>query len=336
MQSLRVQFFNKNGEGRTPLDFRAKFVSIQFFLLRLVFARLVLMLFVMLAIFSGCSRLQIASRNGAEPNSSSTAIGSILSGVRKQIRGESPSNDRRWRPDLRVLVTAEFDSDRVRIKNIRNARYRTEEDYDVRHYDLDFALEEVQAVDFVIVPFSNLPLLAHTMLSFELQNGQHFGISVEGRLEQGENYSATNGTSNEFELIYLIGDERDLILLRTETRKVDVYIYRGRATPEQAQNLLVDMLARANKLAREPEFYNTITNNCTTNLVDHVNKLRPGAIPLDWRVIFPGHSDRLLFNLGLLETQNSFEATRLRAKVNNRVAIYKDSPDFSKLIRQVQ
>jgi len=327
MQSLRVQFFKNNGERRISVEFRAQFAL----------TRLVATLFVMLAFsFVGCSPLQIAPRSSDELNSSSTASGLIRSGIRKQILGERPSNDRRWRPDLRVLATAEFDSDRVHIKNIRNARYRTEEDYDVRHYDLDFALEEVQAVDFVIVPFSNLPWLAHTMLSFELKNGQHFGISVEGRLEQGENYSATNGTSNEFELIYVIGDERDLIPLRTETRKVDVYIYRGRATPEQAQNLLVDMLARVNKLAREPEFYNTITNNCTTNLVDHVNKLRPGAIPLDWRVIFPGHSDRLLFDLGLLVTQNSFEATRLRAKVNHRVALYKDSPDFSRLIRQVQ
>jgi hypothetical protein len=283
---------------------------------------------------SGCSQLQLSHREVGETTQSRKAGDTFYSTLEKVILGERPSNDRRWRPDLRVLATADFEGDRVRIRNVRNCRYRTEEDYDVRHYDLDFKLDDVQSVDFVIVPFSNMPLIAHTMLSFGLKNGQYFSISVEGRLEQGENYSATNGTSNEFELIYLIGDERDLIPLRTEVRKVDVFIYPGRATPEQIQLLLVDMLDRANKLAAKPEFYHTLTNNCTTNLVDHVNTLRPGAIPRDWRVLFPGHSDKMLFDLGLLETTGSFQAAKLRARVNNRAILFKNDPNFSKRIRE--
>jgi hypothetical protein len=285
-------------------------------------------------IMSGCSRLQLMHRESGETTQTRKAGDTFLSTLEKAILGERPSNDRRWRPDLRVLATADFEGDRVHIRNIRNCRYRTEEDYDVRHYDLDFKLDDVQSVDFVIVPFSNMPLIAHTMLSFGLRNGQYFSISVEGRLEQGENYSATNGTSNEFELIYLIGDERDLIPLRTEVRKVDVFIYPGRASPERIQLLLVDMLDRANKLAAKPEFYHTLTNNCTTNLVDHVNTLRPGAIPRDWRVLFPGHSDKMLFDLGLLETTGSFQAAKLRARVNNRAILFKNDANFSKLIRE--
>lgn len=302
--------------------------------LRLVLWTTLFMLCILMV--PGCSRFHLAPRDASDSKRFANASESILVSIGKRLQPERASNDRPWRPDLRILATADFQDDRVLINNVRNARYRTEEDYDVRHYDLEFSMKDVQTVDFVIVPFSNLPLLAHTMLSFGLRNGQKFCVSVEGRLEQGENYSATNGTSKEFELIYLIGDERDLIPLRTEIRKVDVYIYRGRATPEQVQDLLIDMLDRTNKLTREPEFYNTITNNCTTNLVDHVNKLRPGAIPIDWRVIFPGHSDRLLFNLGLLETQENFEATRLRAKVTNRVAISLNDPDFSRRIREVR
>ncbi len=282
---------------------------------------------------SGCSRLHLMHRESGETTQTMKAGDTFLSTVEKAILGERPSNDRRWRPDLRVLATADFEDDRVRIRNVRNCRYRTEEDYDVRHYDLDFKLDDVRSVDFVIVPFSNMPLIAHTMLSFGLRNGQYFSISVEGRLEQGENYSATNGTSNEFELIYLIGDERDLIPLRTEVRKVDVFIYPGRAAPERIQLLLVDMLDRANKLAAKPEFYNTLTNNCTTNLVDHVNTLRPGAIPRDWRVLFPGHSDKMLFDLGLLDTTGSFQAAKLRARINNRSILYKNDPNYSKRIR---
>lgn len=309
--------------------------------LSLILGNKALLIVLIAAIFSssGCSRLQLAPRESGETAQTMKSGETFLSSLSKQILGERPSNDRRWRPDLRVLATADFDTDSnadlIRIRNVRNCRYRTEEDYDVRHYDLEFKMDDVQSVDFVIVPFSNMPLIAHTMLSFGLRNGQYFSISVEGRLEQGENYSATNGTSNEFELIYLIGDERDLIPLRTEVRKVDVFIYPGRATPERIQNLLIDMLDRANKLAAKPEFYHTLTNNCTTNLVDHVNKLRPGAIPRDWRVLFPGHSDKMLFDLGLLDTTGSFQAAKLRAKVNNRAVLFKNDPNFSKRIREV-
>jgi len=171
------------------------------------------------------------------------------------------------------------------------------------------------------------------MLSFGLRDGRHFIISAEARLEQGEQYSITGGSDNEFELLYLIGDERDMIMLRTEVRAVDVYLYPGRATPDQAQNLLVDMLARVNKLAREPEFYDTLTNNCTNNIVQHVNKLRPGAIPNDVRVLLPGRSDALAYELGLLDIDGSFEVAKLTSRINTRVQLYKDDPDFSAKIR---
>jgi hypothetical protein len=134
--------------------------------------------------------------------------------------------------------------------------------------------------------------------------------------------------------MYIVGDERDMILLRTKVRQVDVHLYRGRAEPQQVQDLLVDMLARVNKLQREPEYYDTLTNNCTTNLVQHVNKLRPGRIPHDWRVLLPGHSDRLAYELGLLQIQGPFEAARSAAKINDLAIAFANDPEFSKRIRR--
>jgi hypothetical protein len=196
------------------------------------------------------------------------------------IQKEAQSVGRVWRPDLAILPFAEFHDNEITIRHVRNCRYRTEEDYDVRHYDLRFSLNDVASVDFIVVPFKETTLLAHTMLSFGLRSGQHFCISVEARLDQGESYSAIGGLRKKFELIYVIADERDVIPLRTNTRDVEVYLFRGNASPEQAQNLLVDMLARSNKLQRDPEFYELITNNCTTNLVAHVNQLRPRQGPV--------------------------------------------------------
>lgn len=239
-----------------------------------------------------------------------------------------------WRPDLAILPFAEFRGNEITIRHVRNCRYRTEEDYDVRHYDLTFNLDDVVNVDFIVVPFKETSLLAHTMLSFGLRSGEHFCISVEARLDQGESYSAIGGLRKKFELIYVIADEKDVIPLRTNTRDVEVYLYRGRATPDQAQNLLVGMLDRSNKLQREPEFYDLINNNCTTNLVSHVNQLRPGKVPFDWRVILPGHSDRLAFELGLIQSQGSFEQTKNSANITMLARAHSHDPNLSLIIRR--
>jgi Domain of unknown function (DUF4105) len=241
---------------------------------------------------------------------------------------------KRWRADLMILPYVEFEDETITIRNVRNCRYRSESDYDVRHYDLRFRLSDVRSIDFIIVPFKESALLAHTMLSFGLADGRHFVVSVEARLEQDQDYSAVAGAGRRFPLTYLVADERDMILLRTLVRDVDVYLYPGRAEPQQIQDLLVDMLARVNKLHRQPEYYDSLTNNCTTNLVDHVNKLRPGRIPSDWRVLLPGHSDRLAYELGLLEIQGTFEYARSLSQINQLAQMHADDPEFSKRIRR--
>lgn len=260
-----------------------------------------------------------------------------LVGYIKSGRGELDFESlamQRWRADMLILPYVEFRGDEIVLRNVRNCVYRTESDYDVRHYDMRFRLDAVRTVDFLVVPFKESDLLAHTMLSFGLDDGRHFIISVEARIGQDQDYSAVAGTTRQFPLMYIVGDERDLILLRARVRQVDVHLYRGRAEPQQVQDLLVDMLARVNKLQQQPEYYDTLTNNCTTNLVQHVNKLRPGRIPYDWRVLLPGHSDRLAYELGLLEVQGPFEVARASSRINELALAYANDPEFSKRIRR--
>lgn len=258
----------------------------------------------------------------------------LISVARDRVLPKADSAERLWRPDLAVMPFIEFQDEDILIKHVRNCRYRTETDYDVRHYDLHFALDDVRTLDFIIVPFNNNSLLAHTMFSFGLVDGRHFIVSVEARLDQGDSYSPIRGITNKFQLMYVIGDERDLILLRTDVRKVEVLLYPARATPDRVQDLLVDMLERANKLQRSPEYYDTINNNCTTNLVDHINKLRPGRIPRDLRVLLPGHSDRLAYELGLLDVVEPFAIARQNARITDLAQLYRDSSDFSAKIRR--
>jgi hypothetical protein len=250
----------------------------------------------------------------------------------------SPSNFRRWTPDLASLPWAEMSLDDhgaelMRVHNIRNFRYLSDVDYVIHHYDKTFRLDNLRTVDFIVVPFKEMPSLAHTMLSFGFDDDQYLVVSVEVRLEDGERYSPLKGSLRQYEITYIVADERDVIPLRTKHRNVEVFLYRTRATPEQARMLLRDVMQRVNKLAVEPEFYDSLTNNCTTNIVAHINRLKPGRIPFDVGVILPGYSDFLAYELGILDTTLPFEEARRRAKINDLANRYLDDPEFSKRIR---
>ena len=244
-----------------------------------------------------------------------------------------PSNERDWTAEMQVLPFAEFEDDKIHLKNIRNINYLSEFDFVVKHYDRTIELEEIRGVDFVVSPFLQTPLLAHTMLSFELSDGNYLGVSVEVRKEQGESYSPFAGAANQFEIMYVVADERDLIRLRTRHRNADVYVYPTIATPEQAQALFVQMMQRVNQLKVDPEFYGTLRNNCTTNLVQHVNQLKRDKVRFNWRVLLPGFSAEYAYDIGLLDNQIPFEDLKALAHINDLADRYHDSPEFSQLIR---
>ena len=245
----------------------------------------------------------------------------------------APSNDRNWRKSMAVLPHARIHGDKAKIYNIRNFTYLSEEDYVVHYYDEQFDLEAIESVDFVVVPFKQTPSLAHTMMSFGFQDGRYLAVSVEVRLEEGESYSPIAGAMRQFEIIYVVADERDVIKLRTEQRDSDVYVYRTRATPQQSRELFVDVMRRVNSLKKNPEFYDTFMNNCTTNIVTHINHVLPGSVPWNIGVLLPGYSDQLAYDLGLLVDYGGFEATKRRAHINPLAHRYAQNPRFSQLIR---
>lgn len=243
------------------------------------------------------------------------------------------SNERDWSPQFRALPRAVIAGDQVTVYNIRNNVYLTENDFLIQHYDRLFKLSDIRTVEFIVVPFQGMESIAHTMLTFGLADGTYIVVSVEVRTEKGESYTTALGLSREFELTYVVADERDLIRLRTRHRKADVYIYPSRATPEKAQALFVDMMQRANKLAEKPEFYDTIQNNCTNNLVRHVNHVFPDRIPMSWKILLSGHSDRYAYDIGLIDHRVPFDELKRLALINDLAETHYDAPDFSQKIR---
>lgn len=246
---------------------------------------------------------------------------------------KEPSNDRDWLPELKILPWAENQGELVTVHNVRNCEFYTYRDCVTDWYDKTYDLKQIKSVDFIVVPFTESPSIAHTMISFGFENGDYVGVSVEVRLERGQSYDTAVGLLGQFELTYVVADERDLIRSRVEHRNCDVYIYRTKASPEQARALFVDVFKRVNQLRDKPELYDTLGNNCTTNLLRHVNHIAPGALPYDYRVLLPGFSDQLLYDQKLIDTTLPFDEVKRRARVNEIAIKYRDDPLFSQKIR---
>lgn len=241
-----------------------------------------------------------------------------------------PSNSRHWQPDVAVLPSAEIDGNTITIHNIRNCDYRTATDYTVSYYDKTFDLSKLQGADLFIC-YWGPTLIAHTIMSFDFDDDQHLCISIETRKEEGEEYSAVKGFFKQYELIYIVGEEKDLIRLRTNFRKETVYLYRFTAKPELVREVLLDYLKSVNKLNRQPEWYNALTQNCTTAIRGHTEPYTHGR--MSWKIIANGYLDTLLYERKAIDTSLTFEQIKAVSRISDKAVKAGSSADFSAMIR---
>ena len=243
-----------------------------------------------------------------------------------------PSNDRNWQPDVAVLAYAETNGSRVNLRNIRNCDYRTETDFDVRHYDREFDLDKLRTADLFMVYWGS-PNIAHTMVSFGFDGGDYVCFSIETRKEKGEAYSAIRGLFRQFELIYIVGDERDLVRLRTNYRQgEDAYIYRLRGSQEQLRAFFLDYVRRVNSLHQQPEWYSAVTQNCTTSI--RTQRAAASRAPWDWRMLVNGYGNELLYEREAIATNLPLAELKQLGYVNERAKAANQAKDFSQRIRQ--
>ena len=247
----------------------------------------------------------------------------------------APSNNRPWQPDVAQTPWAEIEGSRVTIHNVRNCDYATETDYRVKWETRTVDLSQMRGMDLFVVHWGS-PLIAHTILSFDFANAPPIAISIEVRKEVGESYSSILGFFRQYELIYVIGDERDLIRVRTNYRQgEEVRLYHTRRTPDQARAIFLDYLKTANELHVKPRWYNALTHNCTTAMAPHLAVASPsGHIPWDWRILLNGYADKLAYDRGGLANDGlSFDELKRRAHINDAARAADQAPDFSARIR---
>jgi Domain of unknown function (DUF4105) len=242
-----------------------------------------------------------------------------------------PTNTADWQPDVAQLAWADVQGDVVTLHNVRNCDYRTEADYTPRWDTRTVRLSQITGVDLAI-DYWGSPWMAHPIASFQFADAPPVCFSIETRKKVGQTYSAIGGLYRQYELIYLVSDERDVIRLRTNFRHEQIYLYRTTATPAQARERFHEYLRSVNGIRENPRWYNAITTNCTTSIRDQ----HPAAerTPWDWRLLLNGKADELMYERGTIVTDGlPFAELKPRALIDTAAQAANDSPDFSALIR---
>ncbi len=247
---------------------------------------------------------------------------------------QQPSLYRDWSQDQSILPTVVFSGTTALVENARSFRYTSPKEYTSGYYNASYQTDEIEKMYYIIEPFSEKDGPAHTMFSFSFSGGKNVVISPEIRKERGETFDAVRGLLNQYELVYMIGDEEDLIKLRTNYRKDQVYMYPIGVSKEDMGLIFRSLLIRADKLAREPEFYNTLWNTCSTNLLDHANALRNNKLSWNLNVLLPSHSDEMIYNVGLIDTKLPLEQARSYYRVDELARSMSGEVNFSTLLRK--
>jgi len=243
----------------------------------------------------------------------------------------SPTNDSDWQPDVAQKAWADIQGDEVTFHNVRNCDYRTETEYTPHWETRTVGISQITGIDLAI-DYWGSPWIAHPIVSFQFTGAPPLCFSIETRRKVGQTYSAIEGLYRQFELIYIVADERDVIRVRTNYRDEDIYLYHTTISPARARERFLEYIHSLNALRNKPRWYNAITTNCTTSIrTQHPPKER---IPWDWRILLNGKGDELMYERHFIVTDGlPFAELKSRSLIDTRARAANDSPDFSQLIR---
>ena len=244
------------------------------------------------------------------------------------------SNDRDWQPEVANAPYATIKGDLVTIHNVRNFDYRTETDFDTRWDTRTYDLRKLDSGDLIAVYWAG-KAIAHVMLSFGFAGKDYLAVSIETRKEKGESYSTLAGFFRQYELYYVVADERDVIGVRTTYRQPqeDVYIYRTRGPLKNLRRIFLDYIKSINELQERPSYYNTLTTNCTTSILMHT-RMNPESPPMSWKILLSGYVPDYLYELGRIDTSRPFAELEKLSRVNARAHAADKDPAFSQRIRE--
>jgi hypothetical protein len=241
-----------------------------------------------------------------------------------------PTQDANWEPVVARLPHAAIQGDHITVYDIRNFDYRSADDFTPQYDTEMFDLTNLRGLD-LFINYWGSPYMAHPIISFDFGLQGRLCFSIEIRPKVGQPYSPLGGLYRRYELIYIAANERDVIRLRTNCKHEDIYLYRLKLPPSDARTRFMEYLQRINELYERAEWYNEVTENCTTSI--RAQHARSQRIPWDWRMLVNGFMDQMLYERHVLAGNLPFAKLKERALINERALGAGDSPDFSEQIR---
>jgi hypothetical protein len=243
-----------------------------------------------------------------------------------------PSGGKPWRDDVARLLKGTAHGQHVQLDNVRNFRWRSDNDYAVRWEHREYDLDRLTGADAVLSYWSG-PAIAHAMISFGFEGGRHLVFSVEVRKTRDQRYSSIGGFFKQFETILVAADESDIIRVRTNVRGEDTYLYPLRMEHATLCALFLSYVHAANQLALQPAFYNTFTSNCTS-LVYRMARQIDAGLPWDVRLLLTGYLPEYLRRVGAVDRDVPVKILRQRSRISERARASAIDADFSDAIRR--
>ena len=254
----------------------------------------------------------------------------IIIGVWSQ---KQPTLTKDWQASVAKLAYVDYDNDFVTIHNIRHFNYQTETEFTSHYDDKRFNIKQLNHMDYILSYWDGNLAVAHTMLSFGFSNGEHLAVSVETRLAKNQPQSGLYGLFKQYEVIYILADEADILRLRTNFRQEQVFVYPLNFSAKIRQAMFLKILERVNQLYQQPEFYNTMTQNCFTGLQTDFRNILPKETNLfDYRWFANGYSNEILYENAIIKSSLSFSEIQQRFHINQYTQ-NATTKNYSQLIR---
>ena len=245
-----------------------------------------------------------------------------------------PNPNQKWAPEQAYQPHVEILGDKVHVSHVRNFTWHTATDFTAGYYDRVYDVSKLDSMYYVVASMPLWEAVAHVFVCFGFSDGQHVAISVEGRRMEGQRYRLIPSMFRQYQMIYVVGDERDVVGLRGAIWKKPVFFYPARTTDERKRAIFLDMMERAHSLEEKPEFYHLLFNNCMNNITYHLRRLGGRPLPHDLAVLLTGLSDRVAHRYGYIDTDLPFEKARQAFRVDEWMQQTPLDEGFSQRLRE--